>query len=673
MKISWNHIGRIADLEHINIKEAVEKLTLAGFEVEDVYQIRELNDTIIDISITANRQDIMGWSEVATEILAAIKQPIETKNKINQDIQITPFLYAQNLNLFNRLYIFYINKVPILQSSRKAIEYLKALDRHATSNIMDIINFANLKWNQSIQIYGLTAEKINKDSCFTFQRNDDLGIVNEGTLDIIVNNKNLKHITEINIKHIQNISAVVLVSYEYKAKDAIVRCASANCINAYLEIFSILSEMINEQDKPQLIYRYINKNEIKKIIPIKNQSINRILGPISQGSTKILLGNNTIIKIIKNLNLEGRYTCGQLEVAIPRAREKDIKNTADIAEEVARIYGYNNFYDRLPKFKTKDRETKQMRIVQKIRSILRSIGLNEIITYSLQSRKQENLNCSIINPLNQEQKFLRNNLIEGIISRKIYNKNQANENFEVFEIGIIFNKCKKTGRYKELTHLACLLGNNKFNQSNWHKASNPLTLLQAKGLAEELFERVHAQISWSQEMLDDHHIKNLENYIHPKKRIYIAKMGQIIGVLSKVRPRNKNINPSTYFLEINLSELKKTIRYRANAKYIYSQYSDYPKTSRSLSIRINEAVFMETIESIIHEIKKQYSDKIESIELLSEYWNTKNERTICLKATYRSKHKTLTRKEAEILDNILKTKFESYFRERHKPDSVLEI
>ena len=673
MKISWNHIGQIVDLKHISIKEAVKKLTLAGFEVEDVYQIIELNDTIIDISITTNRQDIVGWNEVAAEILATIKQPIEIKNKINQDIQILPFSYAQNLNLFNRLYVCYINKVPILQSSRKAIEYLKILDRHIANNIIDIINFANLKWNQSIQIYGLTTEKINTDSYFTFQKNDNSETVNENTLDIIVNNKKLKHIAEINIKNIRNISAVVLVSYEYKEKDAIMHCASANFMHAYLEIFSILSEMINKQDGPKLIYRYINKNEIKKIIPIKNQSINKILGPISQGSTKRFLGNNTVIKIIKNLNLEGKYTRGQLEVAIPRAREKDIKNTADIAEEVARIYGYNNFYDRLPKFKTKDRETKQMRIVQKIRSILRSIGLNEIITYSLQSRKQENLNCSIINPLNQEQKFLRNNLIEGIISRKIYNKNQANENFEVFEIGIIFNKCKKTGRYKELTHVACLLGNNKFNKSGWHKASNPLTLLQAKGLAEELFERIHAQISWSQEILDDHHIKNLKNYIHPKKRIYIRKMDQIIGVLSKVCPGNKNISPNTYFIEINLSELKKTIQYRVNAKYIYNQYSDYPKTSRSLSIRINEKVLMEAIEGIIHEIKQQYSDRIESIELLSEYWNAKYERTICLKTTYRSRHKTLTSKEIEILDNILKTKFESCFRERHKPDSVLEI
>ncbi len=320
---------------------------------------------------------------------------------------------------------------------------------------------------------------------------------------------------------------------------------------------------------------------------------------------KKFLDASTIIKISQDLNLDTKYINDIIQLAIPSERRNDIKDSTDVAEEVARIYGFNNFHDTLPRFKQLNALKERRQIKQKIRRILRSLGLHEVINNSFESKKAQSSSIYIVNPLNREQKILRKNIIGGIIASKQYNTNQANDNFEAFEIGHVFIKKSDTKKYQESLHLGYLLENDSFNRSTWQTFKTPLTWLQAKGHAEELFERINAKISWSKTIGNNAFSECIIYYTHPKNRIYVVNNNQAIGILSQVNYPDQTTTRNSYFLEINLYELVKAIQPVKHLQYIYNQYSNYPKITRDFSIKVSSKIAMETIQNTIEDIKKK--------------------------------------------------------------------
>jgi len=330
---------------------------------------------------------------------------------------------------------------------------------------------------------------------------------------------------------------------------------------------------------------------------------------------KKFLNNETIIKTLTNLSFKAKKINKKIKIHIPDNRQNDIKEDIDIIEEVGRIYGFNNFYDYLPRF-----------------------GLHEIINYSIKD-KENNNRLQIINPLNKEQQNLRENLICNLIISTTQNINQANESFEVFEIG----------------------------NATWKDDKSSLTWFQAKGQIEELCEKIQAQVSWSIDNKNNNFTESFNKYLHPKNKIYIRHNSNNIGILSQLNNRiNKLICPShnIYFFEININKLEQTLKIKNQLSYIYLPYSNYPKIARDFSIKINVNISMKEIQTIIDNIKNKKNQIVESIIILNEYYNTNTIKTICLRITYRSKNKTLTNEEAEILDEMFKSKLYTEIRSK---------
>ena len=663
----------MVDLENTSIKDAVNQLILAGIEVDNATYIDQIQDTILDISITTNRQDITGWAAVAIELSAAIRKPLKIKIRPS-NIQIRYLPYLKNLDLFTELHICHINHACTVNKNQSYTKYLNALNLHNTNSTIDLITFANLKWGQAIHVYGLATEEIPEIGSLIFEAKSNSSNAKADELKVYINNQAVPRITKRSIEEYNNICSILLISYRLKEQKSGYFSLNGSidcCLNAYSEILSTLGRKTSNTNIPPSIFCFSQNRNRKKYILSKIQDINKTLGPIVIKNDKKFLDTQTITQITKSLNLETECSNNKLKVVVPAARKDDIKSTIDITEEIARIYGFDNFYDNLPKFKNIHPAAKKVHIEDKIRRIIRSMGLHEVINYSFQSRNVKYKSIHIVNPLNQEQKVLRENLINGMIINKIYNTHQGNSNFEVFEIGSVFIKNEWKKEYQELKHLSCLLGNNIFNQSTWQTRRNPLTWLQVKGHAEELFERINAQISWSNSPQANDFTHSLSHYIHPTKSIYIESQNHTIGVLSQINWINESLHHTNYFIEINLSKLVETIKTTNHLQYTYNQYSNYPKITRDFSIKISSKIPVKAIESIIKNMQNQYSNIIESVFMISEYHNSINEKTICLRITYRSKHRTLTNEEIEILDNMLKLKLRPYSRARHKPGSVL--
>ena len=635
MKISWNCLNQIIDLKYLNIKDVTNKLTLAGFEVENITKDIETHDTFFDINITANRQDIIGFIHIAIELSALFNIPMKI-HKNTKDLN-------NNTHLKECCYI--IKNVQIHKSDHNITTYLHKFNFKITYTILDVIHFINLKWGQKIKIYQLKTLQKKEISKYSIKTRINIRDKEE----VYINDKKINEITINNINNEENITYLLLINHN-----------NLNLLNryssfAYQEICKIL-------DKPhqKLLIPYIQtynnkqKKYINKII-CKIDKIQYILGPIRKSQNKPLLDINNIIQILEKLNFRITNSRDQLQIEIPKEREHDIYNDIDIIEEIGRIYGFNNFIDNLPKFQRITSTTYTSHLDQKIRRILRSTGLHEVINYPLQG-VQDNKKCLIINPLNQYQSILRNNLIENIISSKLHNIHQGNEPFEVFELGAIFNQQTMNKEYK---HLCCLMGNNYFNQSTWDNNKSQLTWSQAKGYIEDLFEKINAQVEWSIKKDNNRFINNLQKYIHPTRYIYISHKNTTIGILSQLNHRINNlINPTynTYFFEIDIIKLSETIISNHHLKYRYLPCAIYPKITRDLSIKINKRLFIQQVFDTINDIKKETNQIIESVKVQNEYCNNKQTKTICLRVTYRSPCKTLTNEEVEILDNIFKKK-----------------
>ena len=632
MKISWNFLNNIIKLENINIKRLINKLTLAGLEVECIAYNNLFPDTFIKIDITANRGDLNGFIHIATEISALLNLPI----------QLPPIFSNKNNKLSINEYIYTVENVNIKNLHLKNPSYLESLDLDKTHTILDTIQLINLKWGQKIEIYYLKApnDKLNSDN------NEQ--IKNPQTIYRL--NSDLYY--QINA---YNINKIKENFYTFINRQEI----NTYSIYAYQELFNLLKiQSINITNVPGTLNKSPSQKRRHAII-CNTCTIRKILGPIFKENHSSNFPVNHIIHLLTNLKFQVKKTLKKLIVSIPQERTNDIRHEIDIIEEIGRIYGFEYFQDRLPLFKKNQRLIQKKITDQTIRRILRSLGLHEVIHYSLIRHSKDIKDTIIINPLNQELSLLRRNLLEGLVKSKKYNLDKNNESFEVFEIGTIFKKNLKKSITIEYKHLCCLLGYKEFNRLNWQNKSSELNWYQAKGQVEEIFEKLQANIYWSNELTRNNFIKDhcLKEYTHTNRHIYINNQHKTIGIFSQLNnlfARKLEINNTTYFLEIDIIELNKTVKRKTHLNFTFAPYPQYPRITRDISLKFRNETSMITIEEKINKIINENTSIIESVKIINEYYNNKEVKTLCLRIIYRSLQKTLTSQEVNILDNMFK-------------------
>jgi phenylalanyl-tRNA synthetase beta chain len=170
------------------------------------------------------------------------------------------------------------------------------------------------------------------------------------------------------------------------------------------------------------------------VLTVNPHRINRFLGtelPTSQ-----------MIEILESLEFKVLQKGDDLEITVPHFR-RDVTIEADIAEEIARLFGYNNIEDSLMKL------TKEQRLEEKAREVLLACGLNEIVTMSFMGHKDlDKINVpldspfrkavKIINPLGEDQSLMRTTLLPFILNVTYTNYSRKVQDFKVFEISKIF-------------------------------------------------------------------------------------------------------------------------------------------------------------------------------------------------------------------------------------------
>jgi phenylalanyl-tRNA synthetase beta chain len=705
MQISLKWVNELINIETVDLDELINKLTLGGFEVEEILEIEIDNKKTItlDISATANRSDSLSIQGIALEIAALLNDAPKISNyatktfnwpqKIENVSQ--PILTDNSCSGFIALTI---ENLDTLIPPKWLKQKLIASGIIPENNLIDFKNYILLETGYPFEFYDLDKiySKLNTSrfnlnlTCGKNQKN--FSASNEG--DYKLNDSIL--ILKANDLPI-SIGGIISsqdVCYSSTTKSLLIEGSIFNAakIRQQSRILGLRTDRSSRYEKSlkntnllESFYRLIcllriaNKNLVCKLhtiaqsseqnaptISLDYKNIKKVLGPIKKTESKKYkyISPKTITDSLERLQFQVIYDEQNFfwKVTVPVLRSDDIVREIDLIEEIGRLYGFNNFLTRLPSIKKIGTEDFDYQTRKKVTSCLINLGLNELIQYSLVNEKTYmNNEIELINPLVKDYSNLRSSLLPNLLKAVEENIKKGNLILEGFEYGHVFSgNSSKIVQEKE--YVAGIFGGIK-TKSAWSESSKLLNWFEAKGKIEQLFTKLNIAIYWKSCII----IKE-KNILHPycTGELYLTN-GSKIGVFGQVHSliaKKLNISSDIYLFEFDFELIQNQIQ--QNKLAVYQEYSSYPKIMKDLSFIIHNEISFNKLKKILYLNGSKF---LTEINLLDEYRGTSipDEHTsLCLQLIFQSDKETLKNKKVEmIIDNLktlLTTKFNATIR-----------
>src|SRR3989344_4069697 len=571
--------------------ELGERLTEVGLGTEKI--IKTDDDTIFEFEITPNRPDLLSILGIAREIAAVEGKKIKLPKLPNfpNPKKTLRFEIKTDKTINPRFTGIIIDGINVKDSPKWLQERLIKINQRPINNIVDITNYVMFELGNPIH-------------AFDYERIIDLcgikGGFNSGTFEdtktIFIRVPVEDPILIRKASQALNLRSEASSIFERGVNaggtiDTLKRCVDLVLETAGGEIASNLYDLKISDFSPWNVNLNIER-------------LNKILG--------IEIPKNKVIDILDSLNLSPVITKGFIECTIPTYRN-DLKTEEDLIEEVARIYGYNNFPKTIPTGEIPIILVpyfKDYKIEEKAKNILIAAGFSEIYTYSLMSESDlENAHIKpervlrVDNPVSREFEYLRPTLKINLL--KAFSQNKPNfKEINLFELGKVYLG-KNLDETQEVYFLSGI--------------SNVKNFYEVKGIIERLF-------------------------------LYL-------GIKEDPTKYIEGIDDGVFF-EINFSEILKKV----NLEKIFIPLPKYPPVLEDLAIVASDDV---KTGDLINEIKNQ-SSLIHIVSLLDQY-----EETRTFHIVYQHRERNLTTDDvSKIREKILKTLGEKFKARLKQPSTA---
>jgi phenylalanyl-tRNA synthetase beta chain len=700
MQISLKWVDELVNIKMVNLDYLIEKLTLGGFEVEEIIDI-EINGkkTItLDISATANRSDSLSIKGISKEIATLLNKPYKTSKYLNKNWNVNTLkknynFQTKELNNYSTFLAVTVENLNNITSPTWLKQKLISSGILPSNNLLDFQNYILLESGYPFEFYDLnkicskinnsefklTLTKNNKDKQFLASNNISYNL-DTSILTLEVNNFPLS---------IAGIIAHKDFSYNDQTKSLLIEGSifSSTKIRQQSRALGLRTDRSARYEKAlkndfliETLYRLIgllkisNPNLICKLhtisqngeqnlqtIELNYKTISEILGPV-KGYSRVDSKYITPIEISNYLNrLNFNYTYDESnlvwKVEIPTLRSDDITRQIDLIEEIGRLHGFNKFLTRLPKIKTIGVEDYSYQTRKKITTCLLNAGFNELIHYSLVNEKTFMTNeIKLFNPLLNDCSSLRSSLLPNLLKTVSENLKQGNSYVEGFEYGHVFSG-NILNEFKEKEYVGGIFGGIK-TKLNWSETSKSLTWFEGKGKIEQLFKQLNLIVYWK-----SYCGKTYNQILHPYRTAKFSLVNGInLGVFGQIHPvlaRGLNLSPELYLFEFNVDLIKDQIK--ANKLATYNQYSLYPKIVKDLSFIVEQTITFEEIQRTLFFNGTKF---LTEVTLLDEYKGKTipdNHISLCLQLAFQSNEKTLQNKDVENIINELQTLLINYF------------
>ena len=690
MQISLKWVNEIINIQNINLDYLIEKLTLAGFEVEEIIEVEENGKKIItlEISSTANRSDSLSINGISREMSTILDKPYKFSKYLEQT--------SNWEDKFSNYFVSYIKQtetsiflavtVENLTNTNPPIwltNKLKTCGIIPQNNLLDYKSFILLETGYPMEFYDLykIQSKVNsmefdltltnkiKNQKFIGTNNIEYNLTNSSLL-LKANNEVISiaglipemQFTSTNETKTLLIEAAVFNSsfIRKQSRSLGLRTDRSSRYEKSIktkDLFKALYRLLRllKISNPNLICKLTTFSEIleekPKIIKLSYNLINEILGPI-KGSDNTAVNYISPILIGKYLNrLKFSYQFKKSDlswdVKIPYFRSEDINRPIDLIEEIGRLHGFNQFLTRLPKIQRIGLEDPSYKTRKKLSSYLLNLGFNELIHYSLVGNQDlPQMPLKLINPLLMDSSNLRTSLLPSLIKTIKENLNQGNSYLDGFEYGHTYFYDTKKG-FSEKEIISGIFGGNKI-KNNWSESGNYLNWFRAKGKIDGILKQLKIVTRW--ELSSD---PNYTNLLHPYRsaELYLPddKRIGLFGQINPILAAKLNISSELHLFEFDFDLIKNVLQ--TNKITIYKEYSLYPKIVKDLSFVIHRNIAFSEIRRVL---LKNGTRFLNDIKFLDEYRSESlmpDHISLCLQLIFQSQEKTL---ENKLIENIVK-------------------
>jgi len=704
MQIPLTWINELVNVESVDLDDLIEKLTLGGFEVEEIIELEIENklQLSLDISATANRSDSLSIQGISTEIATLLNKP--TKNSIysvktfdwKKQVEGS-FVTMSNEDNCSALMAIVIENLTNFTVPKWIKQKLIGSGITPTNSLLDFQNYILLETGYPLAFYDfnkICSELHSSNFKLSFAKaennqefisSDDIAYkLNSSNIVLKANNLpiSIAGIIENKQCHYSDVTTSLLIEGSI-FNAATIRQQSRNLglrtdrsaryekslKNTYLieSLYRLISLLrISNPNIICKLHTFVQTIEqISTPILLRYQTVSEILGPIQSYKQEDInyVTPETITNYLNRLNFEFLYDNSKLiwEVKIPHSRSEDITREIDLIEEIGRLHGFNNFLTKLPKIKIIGKEDPSYKTRKKITSCLLNLGFNELIHYSLVNEKTFlNNDVKLINPLLSDCSNLRSSLLPNLIKTVQDNIKQGNLFIEGFEYGHVFSGDILTN-FKEKEYVAGIFGGIK-TKLTWSDSGNTLTWFEAKGKIEQLFKQLNLVTYWKSFK------SNTNTIIHPytSAELYLTngKRLGIFGQINSILANQLGISSQIYLFEFDMELIQRQML--TNKLALYKEYSLYPKIVKDLSFIINQDIEFKKLQDILYCNGTQF---LSEINLLDEYRGKSipdGSTSLCLQLIFQSKERTLENKEIENIVNnlqlVLMNKFDVLIR-----------
>ena len=326
------------------------------------------------------------------------------------------------------------------------------------------------------------------------------------------------------------------------------------------------------------------------------------------------------------------------EIVAPTFRQ-DIHCNADVAEEVARFYGYDKIPMTLPTGEaTTGKLPFKLRIQEVARDIAEYCGFSEGMSYSFESPKVFDKLCipedsdlrkviTISNPLGEDYSIMRTSTLNGMLASLSTNYNRRNKDVRLYELGNIY--LPKSLPVTELPDERTMFTLGMYGKGDF---------FDMKGVCEEFFEKIGMKKKVTYDP------NSGKPFLHPGRQANMIYEGKVVGYLGEVHPAvadNYSIGEKAYIAVIDILDVLEF----AGFNHKYTGIAKYPAVTRDLSLVVPHAVLAGQIEEIFDQ---RGGNILESYQLFDIYEGAQIEKgfkSMAYSLVFRHHDKTLEESE----------------------------
>ncbi len=655
--------GMICALYELGLEEKTEEAYNRGIEEldsnakvgDDPIKYLGLDDTLYELDVHKHRNnDCYYHIGFAYEIAAILNRKVTLPDDSFKEIEDSIKNHF-NLKVETKKCPYYLAKMVTDVKIKESPDFIKkrllAAGMRPINNVVDISNYVMLEYGQPLHFFdkdklgnNILVREANNENIVTLDGKErkltnDIVItdgnnpvciagvmggenteVDENTKTILIESAIFDAVSIRNTANRLDLRSEASIrygkglNYEYTNKAILRAC---HLLEKYADA-KVLSDMV--------IHDEIDKKE--KIVEFKPSEVDKMLG--------ITISEEDMKKELERLDFKYKLDNDKFIVTIPNRRLDIDPNVNDIAEEIGRLYGYHNLVSTLPKVDIKKGEyignVKYRKLISKR---LRSLGLNEVKTYTLVSKDMLKFNYDnkeniiLPNPMSNDKEVVRTTLIPSLLNVYNYNKTRKVNDILIYEIAKTYDI-----NYTEESKI-CILMKGNFINNGWNNTKIKVDFYLIKGILENLLDYLGLKNRYSFKT------DNIPN-MHPGMSARILLDRKEIGIIGRIHPTDSK--DEIYICELSMDSLITNIK-----PIKYKEISKYPSIIKDMAFIMPKDTESKEVLDII---KKSGGRLLTDINIFDVYEGENvgnNEKSIAYSLTFNDNTKTLTDEEVNTL------------------------